>query len=172
MKRSAFNLVIKVALTFILAALPVLAQQRQGTGQRSPLAGLERALKDANAASLSEAETNGINSLISAFKQVSPPAGVVQAFESAILACTTCTSFPDGTDEQAITQAMQTNFMNRATFAAQVADILNTGGQMAPLMTKYGTSRTVQLLESLVGGGFGAGRFGAGRGLGAGPQGR
>ena len=73
--------------TLTLAALPVPAQQSQSNGQRNPLAGLERALKAANATPFTATEVIDIEGLISAFPKTTPPANAVQKFESAILAC-------------------------------------------------------------------------------------
>jgi hypothetical protein len=146
-------LIFGVALTFTLAVLPALAQQRRGTGQRDPLAGLERALQAANAPALSAFEQSSITSLISQYQPLQPSSDTTQRLEAAILGNT-----PDPTDTKAITDNMTANFQNRANFAAQVAKLLDSNGQLAPLRTKFGDSRTVQILQSLVGGGFGPGR--------------
>jgi hypothetical protein len=150
--------ILTLALTFTLTALPAPAQRRQGTGQRNPLAGLERALQAANAVALSSDQQTSITNLISQYKLVQPSSGNTQGLEAAILAGTGTT---DSADLAAITGNMTSNFQNRVNFATQVALILknnSTGDQLTPLVTKFGTSRTVQILESPVGGGFGAGR--------------
>jgi hypothetical protein len=148
--KSVINLIFVVAIAFILAGLPAVAQG-QAAAQRNPLAGLERALQAAGAPALSSAEQTSITSLIAQYKPVPASSTVTQALETAILAGTP----PDTT---AITGNMTTNFQNRVTFASQVAGLLNSNSQLTPLVTKFGTSRVVQLLESILGGGFGAGR--------------
>jgi hypothetical protein len=148
-KNTVFNLILAVASAFILAALPAMAQGQQSARQRDPLAGLERALQAAGAPAITPSEQASIIPLISQFKPVPPSGSAVQTLEAAILAGST----PDTTQ---IASNMATNLQNRASFASQVAGILNSNSQLTPLVTKFGTSRVVQLLESILGGGFGA----------------
>ncbi len=160
MKKSVLNKILGIVLIFTLAALPALAQGRRAapSGQPpNPLARLGRALQDANAPALTTDEQTKIAGLISSTTISRPPSNALQAFEAAILAGTV-----DQTAAKTITDAQAANFMARANFASSVAQILITNGQLTPLVTKFGSTRVVQLLDSLVGGGFGAGR---GRGM-------
>jgi len=143
-------------LVLILAALPALAQGRRQAGQPNPLVRLERALQAANAPALTPDEQSRITSLISSTTTSQPPGSAVQALEASILAGNT-----DQIAAKTITDTMAANFLTRANFASSVAQILTGGGQLTPLVTKFGSTRVVQLLNSLVGGGFG-GRRGPG----------
>lgn len=151
------GLILVAATVLILTGLPAMVQG-QATGQRNPLAGLERALQSAGAPALSSAEQSAITGYITTYKPVPPSSADTQALETAILGGTT----PNTTN---ITSAMTANFQNRVAFASLVAGILNTNSQLTPLVTKFGTSRVVRLLESILEGGFGPGRgFGMMRG--------
>jgi hypothetical protein len=156
MKKIVLKGILGMFLVLILAALPALAQGRRPAGPPNPLVRLERALQAANAPALTPDEQSRITSLISSTTLSQPPSNAVQALEASILAGNT-----DQIAAKAITDNTAANFLVRANFASSVAQILTGGGQLTPLVTKFGSTRVVQLLHSLVGGGF-QGRRGLG----------
>jgi len=176
MKTNRFNLIITVTLVLCLAAaLPALAQRpgprfgqralAQSTTAPDHLAQLKRALQAASAPALTSDQETSLNTLIASFRSShtpQPPNAAVQAaqnaYDNAILK-----GDVGGAVAQVVTLAnnMATNTTTRlqdgATFAVGVVGVLGTGS-VNLLVTKFGTSRTARLLESLAGGpGFGPG---------------
>ena len=156
-KEGVFNFVLGAALICILALLPALAQRRQS----NPLARLEQALQAAGANALSSTEQTGIGNLIRSSSIAPPSSTAVSSLEANIISGTA-----DPTDVGTITGAMTSNYTARVNFAISVVQMLNSGdaSRVKALVTKFGNDRVVRLLESLAGGGSGAGAFGAGAG--------
>jgi cell division septation protein DedD len=176
MKLNRFNLTIIVVLVLCLAAaLPVLAQRPgptfgQGALAQSAtapdyLAQLKRALQAAGAAALTPAQETQIDTLITNFRASHTPQTpntAVQAaraaYDDAILheqLTAAAAQIPTIVNE--MTANASTRLHDRADFAISVVKALNAA-QINALVTKFGTTRTVQLLESLAGGpGFGPG---------------
>jgi hypothetical protein len=150
MKKIVLKAIPGIFLVLVLAALPTFSQGRRPAGPPNPLVRLERALQAADAPTLTPDEQSRITSLISSTTTSQPPSSAVQALEATILAGNT-----DQIAAKTITDTMAANFLTRANFASSVAQILTSGGQLTPLVTKFGSTRVVQLLNSLVGGGFG-----------------
>jgi hypothetical protein len=181
MKKNCFTLTLIVALAFILAALPALAQRPGGGfGQRAraqsatapdQLAQLKRALQAAGATALTSAQESSINTLITDFRAShtpQPPSSAVQAAHSAYDTAILNQQY-DSTSAQVIVDDTTANAAARlkdgASFAISVVQVLTTE-QVKPLVTKFGAGRVVQLLQSLAGGrGPGAGMRRGGMGM-------
>ena len=152
-----------LSATLFLLSLATLAGTSRAQTQttRDPLVGLKRALQEAGAAALTSPQETSLNALITAFRaahQTHPAPGAdVQnartAYDNAILS-------QDGASAANSLQR-QTDLAN---FGIDVVKVLTSGGdQVAPLVTRFGSSGAVRLLLSLAGGpGFGRGHFGPG----------
>ena len=164
-----------LSATLFLLSLATLAGTSRAQTQttRDPLVGLKRALQEAGAAALTSPQETSLNALITAFRaahQTHPTPGADvrnarTAYDNAILS-------QDGASAAAqaaiIASGQTANSLQRQTdlanFGIDVVKVLTSGGdQVAPLVTRFGSSGAVRLLLSLAGGpGFGRGHFGPG----------
>jgi len=136
-------------------------------GARDPLAGLKRAISQANASALTTQQETDITALITAYKAALPDdsddalEAARDAFDAAILAGNATAA-----QAQAVIIANRTAALVSArlsaeiTFEIGVLASLKTGGQLDALTTKYGSDRVLDIVRSLAGGGFDGGRPG------------
>ncbi|MBI1759878.1 MAG: hypothetical protein HYR56_00440 [Acidobacteria bacterium] len=131
---------------------------------RDPLGALKRALTQASAPALTTQQETDINALITAFKAAQPTDGDAtleaarDAFDAALLAGNLTAAQTQATaiaTRQA--QLSDARLKTVAKFVIGALTILKNGGQLDALKTKFGDDRTLQLVESLAGGGFGGG---------------
>jgi hypothetical protein len=132
--------------------------------QRDSLRGLRRAIAEANATALSADQETQINTLLSAYK-AAPPDGeddvleaAREAFDNAVLA-----------GDLAAAQTQAAILANRAStltagrlqaeavFEIGVLAALKSGGQLDPLIQKFGNERVLGLMDSIIGRSFGDG---------------
>ncbi|HMV82498.1 MAG TPA: hypothetical protein PKA34_05155 [Blastocatellia bacterium] len=156
------NRIVSTTLFLIcLLALGVTSAMAQGP-TRDPLAGLKRALTQANAPALTATQETALTALITAFKDAQPDdpdAALVaarDAYEAAILAGNqTAANAQAVIISNRIAALTNTRLQDEAKFDIAVLAILKNGGQFIPLQTKFGDDRVLALVGSLAGGGFG-----------------
>lgn len=165
------------SLMMLLCAIALSVTTAFGQPQRptrDPLSHLKRAINDANAPTLTTVQETALTALITAYKDAQPdePDAALEAardaYDAAILA---------GRLEAAQAQATiianrmavlnKTRLDGQAKFAIDVLTILNNGGQLEPLKTKFGADRVLGIVNSLAGHGGDRGD-GPGRGPGGG----
>jgi hypothetical protein len=167
-----------VALSLLLAGLTFALAQGQGQGQRQardPLAGLKRALAEANAPALTTQQETDLNALITAYRNGLPTApnenlrAAHTAYSNAIaagdLAAATAAAATIANLTSTLTQA---RLQAAANLAVQALNVLKTNaGQVEALTTRFGTTGLSRILQSL----GGRGGFGGPGGPGHGPNG-
>ncbi len=136
-----------------------------GGPTRDPLGALKRAITQASAPVLTAQEETALNALITAFKAAQPtePDSALEtaheAYEEALIALNLAAA---QTQASAIAtrqaQLSDARLKAAAKFAIDAQTILKNGGQLTALTTKFGAERTLHLVQSMVGGGFGGGR--------------
>lgn len=157
-----------VPFTFLLlcamvsSASPALAHDG---GQRDPLRSLRRALTEADAPALTTEQETQLNTLITNFRAALPdePDEMLEAartaFNNAVLA-------GDLTAAQAQAQIIanrtaalaNARLQAEAQFEIGVLAVLRSGGQLDPLVARFGNDRLLGLVDSLIGRSFGGGR--------------
>ncbi len=156
------NRIVRTTLFLIcLLALGVTSALAQGS-TRDPLAGLKRALTQANAPALTATQESALTALITAFRDAQPDepdaalATARDAYEAAILAGDqTAANAQAVIISNRIAALTNTRLQDEAKFEIAVLAILKNGGQFIPLQTKLGNDRLLGLVGSLAGGGFG-----------------
>lgn len=136
-----------------------------GGQTRDPLSALKRAITQATAPSLTTQQETDLTALITAYKDAQPDeedAALVaarEAYAAALLAGNLASAQAQAkiiaTRQAALSEA---RLNAAATFTLAALANLQTGGQLAALKTKFGDERTLNLVQSLIGGGFGHGR--------------
>lgn len=168
------NTSILALCAIALSLTTAFAQPQRPT--RDPLAQLKRAITDANAPTLTGTQETAINALITALRDAQPDdddaalEAARDAYDAAILAGKLADAQAQATiiaNRQAVLSKARMD--GQAKFAIDVLAILNNGGQLAPLNTKFGADRVLGIVKSLAGG-SGGGRPG-GDGPGGGPGG-
>lgn len=153
---------IGLLLICILSSATSFADQGR---ERDPLAGLKRAISQANAPTLTTQQETDLTTLITNFKNALPdePDAALEAardaFDAAILAGNATAAATAATAIANRTAVLLNDRLKaEATFQLAVLTLLKNGGQLAPLTTKYGDDRVLDIVRSLNGGGFGGGR--------------
>ncbi|NOT63686.1 MAG: hypothetical protein HOP19_26025 [Acidobacteria bacterium] len=150
-----------------MSAMMALAQGGRGGsgGTRDPLAGLKRAITQAEAPALTATQETAINALITAYRDALPDEADAaletarDAYEAALLAGNQ-TAANTAADQIAARQAVLSAARLKAS-AKLTLDILanlRTGGQLTALNTKFTAERVLSLVRSLAGGGGFGGR--------------
>jgi hypothetical protein len=166
-----------LALALMTGVSAIMAQTEMPV--RDNLAGLKNALEIAGALALTPTQENSIKTLITDFRSAQKPSpntalqNARTAFENAILSGDNATA---ASQAAVIGNTQSAEMVKResdaAVFAINAVNILRTqSGQLDALITKMGSSGTVRLLLSLVGGPGGPGRGGPGGPGGQGGQG-
>jgi hypothetical protein len=151
-------LVCAVLLSPAVAA----AQHNPGGGnfQRDPFFSLENALAVAGAPALTTAEQTQLTTLITTYRNSLPTttdatlAAARTAFNTAVLNGDLATAKTQAgiiaTREEALNLAQ---LQALATFEMGVVSLLTSGGQLAPLRTKFGDTFTLDIISSFAGDG-------------------
>jgi hypothetical protein len=160
-KQSFIN---KTALLLCALALSLTTASAQ-TSQRDQLGFLKRAITQAGAPTLTAQQETDLNALITAFKAAQPsePDAVLEAardaYDAALIAGNLAAAQTQATaiaTRQA--QLSDARLRAEAQFVIAVFANLRNGGQFAPLQTRFGDERLLDLAQSLVGHGPGGGR--------------
>lgn len=129
---------------------------------RDPLGALKRALTQASAPSLTTQQETDLTALITAFKAAQPTEedatleAARDAFNAALIAGNLATAQTQATAIAARqAQLSEARLKAVAKFVIDALTILKNGGQLDALKTKFGDERTLHLVSSLAGGGFG-----------------
>lgn len=176
---------ISLGLILIFSSLTFALAQGPGQGPRQardPLAGLKRALSEANAPALTTAQETQLTALIQAYRDGLPdgPNADLQAahtaYDNAILAGDAAAAQTAATTIAGLIAAQTAARLKAAaTLEVQALAVLRANaGQVEALTTRFGTTGLVRILHSLAGGGFrGPGGFGGLGGFGdrGGPRG-
>jgi hypothetical protein len=157
---------VGVLLVCLLSAIAATSFAQQG--QRDPLAGLKRALNQANAPALTTQQETDLNTLITNYKNALPdgPDDALEAtrdaFDAAILAGDATAAQAQAVIIANRSATLLTARLNaEITFEIGVLASLKSGGQLDALTTKYGSDRVLEIVRSLAGGGgFDGGRPG------------
>lgn len=152
----------------LVCILSAVATTSFAQATRDPLAGLKRAISQANAPSLTTQQETAIAALITAYKDALPDTpdtaleAAEDAFDAAILAGDATAAKAQAAIIISRTSALQAARLNaEITFEVGVVASLKSGGQLDALTTKYGNDRVLGLVRSLAGGGgFDGGRPG------------
>lgn len=178
LKNQLIPTVLMTAIFFIVVTVSWQLAAAQGTRPgHDPLAGLSRALQEANATPLSTDQATQLKALITNFQQAHPrpqgPNPAVQAarkaYEDAILAGNASAAAAAQAQLASLMAAAQaTRAQAQINFEIAALGILNggsgvTGAQVAALIQKFGEGRVVEMIGALAHGGFGPG-FGGPRG--------
>jgi hypothetical protein len=132
---------------------------------RDPLGALKRAITQASAPALTTQQETDLTALITAFKAAQPTEedatleAAREAFDAALIAGNLANAQTQAT--AIATRQAQLSDARLKAVAKLIIDaltILKNGGQLDALKTKFGDERTLHLVSSLIGGGFGGGR--------------
>jgi Spy/CpxP family protein refolding chaperone len=159
---------LRMKLTaLMLCAITVftaMAQTPNGP-RRDPLGALKRAISEANAPALTTDQETQLNTLITAYKDALPdePDAALEAardaFDAAVLAGNLTAAQAQATIIANRTAELTNNKLRaEAVFEIGVLALLKNGGQLDPLVTKFGADRVLGLVDSLIGRSFGGGR--------------
>jgi hypothetical protein len=126
--------------------------------QRDSLRSLRRAIADANATALSTDQETQINTLITNYKAALPDDSddaldaAREAFDAAILGGDLATAQAQAAIIANRTAALSSGRLHAdAVFEIGVLATLKSGGQLDPLIQKFGNERVLALVSSLIG---------------------
>ncbi len=163
---------LKIAASFALLLCVMTANAAASfaqRGPRDPIAFLKHAIGEAGAPALTTDQETQLNTLITNFKNAQPTerdaalTAAREAYNGAVLA---------GDLAAAETQAAlivgrlaelnNARLRAEAKFEIDVLTLLKNGGQLEPLIAKFGADDTLRIVGSLVGQGHGGGHRGPG----------
>lgn len=133
-------------------------------GQRDALSSLRRALAQAGATALTADQETQLNTLITNYRNAIPDnddalEAARDAFDAAVLAGDQTAAQAQATTIANLTAAQTgARLAAEAQFEIAVLALLRTGGQLDPLVTRYGNDRILSLVETLIGRSPGRGR--------------
>lgn len=143
-------------LTMGVAALA--AQPDRDGAQRDPLRGLRRAITEAGAPALAADQETQLTALITAYKEALPEDsdGTLEAAREAFDAAILAGNLTGAQAQAAIIASRSAELANarlraEAGFSISALAVLQTGGQLTPLIEKFSGDRVLNLIGSLVG---------------------
>lgn len=146
------------AAALLFCAALICANSTRAAENHDPFGFLSRALTEAGAPALTTAEEAQLTTLITSYQAALPtlPDTTLEAartaYRDAILAGDLTTAETQATIIANRTAALTSQTLAaQATFEIGVLAVLNSNGQLSALNTRFGTDRTLEIVDSLVG---------------------